>query len=182
MVSSETTSYASSPRAKGAAATKIVAAWTGECARPHTSILASTPRALFVLRLSAQQVDRMGNQRGHGFQRFHRARRTPRQIQNQRTPPHAAHASAQRGKRSLLRAFAAHALSHATQQAVADSDSSFGRNVARSNPSATRGHHESHLARQPNQHFLNWDGVIWNYLSRGNGEVKRAQKLRHRGP
>jgi hypothetical protein len=29
---------------------------------------------------------------------------------------------------------------------------------------------------------LNWDGVIWNYLSRGNGEVKRAQKLRHRGP
>ena len=48
-----------------------------------------------------------------------------------------------------------------------------------SSSSSSGSHDESHLARQPNQHVLNLNGVIRNYFAHGNREVKLLQNLRH---
>src|SRR5271165_2074329 len=124
----------------------------------------------------------MWDQARDSLQGFDRAGGTPRQIQNQRPAPHTANSTAQRGKRSLPGTFTAHALRHAVEQPVAYSHSSFRSYVASGNSGAAGGHDELHFARQANQNFLNWDGIICNHFSRGHGEVKLVQKLRHGGP
>src|ERR1700688_2481262 len=101
----------------------------------------------------------MRNQSTHGLQRFHCPLRAPRQIENKRPSPHAAHRPAQRGKRSLLASLASHPLSHPIQKPLTDSYGRFPRNIARSTPSPAGGHDESHLARQPNQEIFNLNGV-----------------------
>ena len=133
-----------------------------------------------VLRFPAQQLSRMWNQLRNSLQRFDRPGRTPRQIQNERLPAHAANPSAKRRKRSLLAALAPHALCHAIQEPIAYRTGGLRRDIACSDSSSAGRHDKLHLARQANQQILNLNGIVRNDLAHGNLEGKLVKYLRHR--
>src|SRR5580692_46176 len=130
-----------------------------------------TRASLRVLGLAAQQIDCVWNQLCYGFQRLHRAGGATRQIQDKGTASHAAHTATQRGEWSLLEAFTPHALRYPVEQLVTNRHGGFRRYIAGGNPGSAGGHDESDLACQANQQVLNWDGIVGNYFSRGDGKV-----------
>src|SRR5580700_1633150 len=101
-----------------------------------------------VFRVSAQQLQGMGNQLDHGFERFDRARWLSGKIENHRRATHPADGAAEGGELGGFRAFRAHAFSNAFQQAVADRARSLGSDVAGRNAGAPGGDYEAGLRTQ----------------------------------
>jgi hypothetical protein len=122
----------------------------------------------------------MRNQLRNSLQGFNRPGRTPRQIQYERLPAHAANPSAKYRKRSLLATFAPHTLCHPIQEPIAYRTGSLWGDIACSDSSSASRHDELHLARQANQQILNLNGIVRYDLAHGNLEGKLLKYLRHR--
>src|SRR5439155_27005891 len=95
-----------------------------------------------MLRVAAQQLQRMRQQINDCFQRFNRAYRASREVQDHHLSPGAARSPAQGGKWSVLPAFEAHPFRHAFQSALADSPRRLWSYIARRNARATRRYYQ----------------------------------------
>src|ERR1700734_896531 len=130
-----------------------------------------------MLRFAQQQIQSVGNQLDDRLQRFDRARRTARQIQNQRLAAHAAYAAAQGGVGSLLDSFGAHAFGYAFDELVANGDGGIGRHIAWSDSSSSGRDDQAYLLLQGDQQILNFDGVVGNALTLYNVKSGFLQQL-----
>src|SRR5947209_6858125 len=104
--------------------------------------------------VASKQFQSVRNQSQHRLQRFHGPSWTSRQIENQRTSPHATHRPAQRREGSFFGALAAHAFCHALQQPFAHRLRGFRSYVAQRDASSAGGYDEPYFSRQQNERIL----------------------------
>ena len=109
-----------------------------------------------MFRLPGKQLQRMRQEIDDGFQRFHRACRTAREIQDEARTANPAHPAAERRKASLAQTFGAHHFRDAFNQAVTHSTGGLGCNVTRSNSCPACSNDQARSAAQMNQLFLNF--------------------------
>src|ERR1700757_4117748 len=134
---------------------------------------------LSMLRISAQQLQSMRDQIDHGLERFHRARRLSRQIQDDRLPAHAAYRAAQGCEFCLLCAFGAHPLGHAFQQSLTDGPRRFRRDVTRRDASPTGRDNEARLYTEADQGVADRRFLICNHHAGGDAKAFFSERGGH---
>jgi len=135
---------------------------------------------LSVLRVAAQQFQRMRQQINDCFQRFDRACRISREVQDHHFTPGAARSPAQGGKWSFLPAFETHAFRHAFQEALADSPRCLWSYIARRNARAARRYYQPGILAELHKGVLNVNLFIGDDLPGHNLEPAFFERLGHR--
>ncbi len=133
-----------------------------------------------VFRLPRNQLQRVRQQIDHCLQRFHSSRRTPRQIQNQSRPANSANRATQRRKSGFPHSLGSHLLGDPFNQPVAHRTRSFGRHIARSDPSASRRDDQTRRRAQLNKFSLNDAALVGNQRAPNNPKPAPLQTFRHR--
>src|SRR5258705_8945998 len=95
-----------------------------------------------VRRLPVQQIERMRQQIDHGSECVTRPRRAPRKIEDQTRSARSTHSATQCSEACLAYSFRTYLLGNAFDQTVADRTSSFGSDVAGSNPGSAGRHNQ----------------------------------------
>lgn len=136
---------------------------------------------LAMLRLPVQQIESVRQHRQRRQQGTDCTRRTPRHIQNYRSPERSAHRPAQTRQRRLPPPFRSHQLRHALEQALADRTRRLRGYVPRPNACSPSGnHHPRHAGSLPDCVF-NGLSLVWNRNAVYRLEVICVQRTGDRG-
>ncbi len=134
-----------------------------------------------VLRPSGEQIERVGQQWQNGRQRGLRARRIARQVDNERRAKRPADRPAERRERRVQQAVGAHPLSQPLDQPLADQPRRLRRNIARSQPRASRRNHQTAAGGMAAQRIGDKIKLVGQGLRDHHGSPRLSQRLRHRG-
>jgi hypothetical protein len=133
-------------------------------------------------RRSRQQIQRMRQQPQHCQQGALRARRTSRQVQNQRTAANPTNSTPQRRKRSMPHTLLPYQLRHPRHHSLAHIQRRFRSHIASRQSCPSGRHHQRSSTGCFTQGRRNFPTLIGNHLDCGNGSAGRRQHALHRRP
>jgi hypothetical protein len=151
-------------------------------------LIAVTPSMLIVLcesmmsRPPRQQVQRMRQHQQNRRERTSRARRTPRQIHNQRISQRPANRTAQRCQRRLQQPIGSHTLRQSIDQPLTDHPRSLRRHIPLRQPGPSRRHNQVYNFRVTSQRLSDLVDLIRQHLAQHLPHPGIFQQLAHSRP